>query len=136
MEIRAFAESDRAAVVGLWREVFGEMPAHNDPDRDIDRKMKVNPELFLVAVENGAVIGTAMGGYDGHRGWVNRVAVDPGHRRKGVGRALMREVEERLRRLGCPKLNLQVYATNTQVVKFYERLGYAVEKRISMGKRL
>jgi ribosomal protein S18 acetylase RimI-like enzyme len=92
--------------------------------------------LFFVAEEGGEVVGTALAGYDGHRGWVYYVAVEPSRRRRGVGAALMARAEEGLRALGCPKLNLQVRSSNRQAVAFYERLGYAVEERVSMGKLL
>ena len=88
------------------------------------------------ASSRNALVGTAMGGYDGHRGWVYYVAVSPQKRRQGIGRTLMRRIEEELKRLGCPKLNLQVRASNHEVVAFYESLGYQVEERASMGKRL
>jgi ribosomal protein S18 acetylase RimI-like enzyme len=121
-------------VAALWREVFDDAPAHNVPEEDIARKLAVQPELFLVAEEGGDIVGTALAGYDGHRGWVHLVAVKPTHRRRGVGAALMARVEEGLRAMGCPKLNLQVRGSNREAVAFYERLGYAVEERVSMGK--
>jgi len=136
MEIRPYKEADEAAVAALWREVFPDEPAHNVPEEVIDRKLGVQRELFFVAVDGGDVVGTAMAGYDGHRGWVYAVAVKPSRRRRGVGAALMARVEEGLRAIGCPKLNLQVRASNREAVAFYERLGYAVEDRVSMGKRL
>ena len=123
IEIRAYEEEDEAAVAALWREVFGDAPAHNVPEEDIRRKLAVQPELFLVAEEGGEVVGTALAGYDGRR-------------RRGIGAALMTRVEEGLAAAACPKLNLQVRASNRQAVAFYERLGYAVEERVSMGKRL
>jgi ribosomal protein S18 acetylase RimI-like enzyme len=98
--------------------------------------MRVQPELFLVALEGSRLVGTAMSGFDGHRGWVYYLAVLPEHRRRGVGRALMRRVEAELATRGCPKINLQVRSTNRQAVSFYRHLGYQVEDRISMGKRL
>jgi len=136
LDIRAYQESDEAAVAALWREVFPGAPAWNHPETDIRRKLAVQRELFLVAILDAQLVGTAMAGYDGHRGWVYYVAVSPRHRRQGIGRALMQEVEQRLARLGCHKLNLQVRASNDQVVAFYRRLGYQIEERISMGKRL
>ena len=136
IEIRPYLESDEAAVAELWREVFPDSSAWNHPETDIQRKLSVQRELFLVATIGTELVGTAMAGYDGHRGWVYTVAVRPSHRRQGIGTALMRSVEERLARLGCPKLNLQVRAANQEVVAFYERLGYEVEERISMGRRL
>jgi ribosomal protein S18 acetylase RimI-like enzyme len=136
MEIRPYEEADEAEVAALWREVFPNAPAWNHPETDIRRKLAVQRELFLVAIRDSELVGTAMGGYDGHRGWVYYVVVSPNHRRQGIGTALMEEVEERLARIGCPKINLQVRATNDEVVCFYEKLGYRVEERISMGKRL
>jgi ribosomal protein S18 acetylase RimI-like enzyme len=123
-------------VAALWRLVFPGAPVWNHPEIDIQRKLAVQRELFLVAVLDSEVVGTAMAGYDGHRGWVYYVAVSPRHRRRGIGTALMSSVEDRLAHLGCPKLNLQVRASNQEVVSFYEQLGYKVEQRVSMGKRL
>lgn len=77
-----------------------------------------------------------MVGYEGHRGWINYLAVDPDHQRLGYGRALMAEAERLLRAEGCPKINLQIRATNQGVIEFYRRLGYAVDEVVSMGKRL
>jgi ribosomal protein S18 acetylase RimI-like enzyme len=136
VQVRPYRPSDHDAIVSLWRTVFPNAPPRNDPVRDIARKLAVQPELFLVALVEGRVAGTTLGGFDGHRGWVHLVAVDPGLRRCGVGSALMREAESRLAALGCPKLNLQVRGDNAGVVPFYESLGYRVEDRISLGKLL
>ena len=136
IEVRPYLESDETAVVALWRQVFSDVSGRNDPEKDIKRKLDVQRELFLVATSGSELVGTAMAGYDGHRGWVHYLAVHPDHRRQGIGAALMRSVEERLTRMGCPKLNLQVRATNQVVLPFYEQLGYRVEERISMGKPL
>jgi ribosomal protein S18 acetylase RimI-like enzyme len=136
MEIRPYSESDEAAVATLWREVFPGAPSWNHPEMDIRRKLAVQRELFLVATTGAEVVGTAMGGYDGHRGWVYYVAVSPRHRRQGIGTALMQGIEQGLLDMGCPKLNLQVRASNEDVVAFYRKLGYEIEERISMGKRL
>jgi ribosomal protein S18 acetylase RimI-like enzyme len=135
--IRPYEESDADAVVALWREVFPDAPAHNDPAEDIQRKLAVQREMFLVAcAEDGSVIGTAMAGYEGHRGWVYYVAVKSDHRRRGVGTALMRRAEEALAAIGCPKLNLMVRAGNESVVAFYRKLGYDVEDRVNLAKHL
>ncbi len=136
IQIRAYSESDEAAVAELWREVFPGSPSWNHPETDIRRKLSVQRELFLVATLGSEIVGTAMAGYDGHRGWVYYLAVSPRHRRQGIGTALMRHVERRLASLGCPKLNLQVRVSNHEVVTFYTKLGYQIEERISMGKRL
>jgi len=96
----------------------------------------VNPELFLVGLEDGQIVATVMAGYEGHRGWINYLAVSPEHRRKGFGRAMMAEAEQRLRQLNCPKISLQVRVSNREAVEFYRRLGYGVDEVTSLGKRL
>ena len=136
LEIRPFIEKDEQAVAALWRRVFPDSPPWNVPEEDIRRKLFVQRELFLVAMWGSELVGTAMGGYDGHRGWVYYVVVSPEHRLQGIGKTLMRRVEESLAEMGCPKLNLQVRASNAQAVSFYQHLGYEVEERISMSKRL
>ncbi len=136
IEIRPYSESDKEAVSRMWREVFPDSPRWNNPETDIERKLSVQRDLFLVATDGSELIGTAMAGFDGHRGWVYYVAVRPEYRREGIGSALMNRVEEDLARLGCSKINLQVRASNTEVVTFYQRLGYEIEERVSMGKRL
>src|SRR5207253_10831238 len=99
-------------------------------------KFDVHPELLMVAIERGVVVGSVMGGYDGHRGWISRAAVLTSYRGRGIGKALVEEVEKRLAALGCIKVNLQVVASNAAVVGFYRSLGYHVEERVSMGKHL
>lgn len=136
MEIRPYSASDQDSVVELWRDVFPGPSPWNHPVADIRRKLALQRELFLVAVVGSDVVGTAMAGHDGHRGWVYYVGVSPEHRRQGIGTALMKSVERSLARIGCPKLNLQIRAGNEQVVSFYKKLGFEVEARVSMGKRL
>ncbi len=120
----------------LWDEAFPNDPPWNRAEAAIPAKLAFQPELFFVAVEGGRVVGSAMAGYDGHRGWLYSVAVRSDAKRAGIGRALIRHAEEALQMLGCAKVNLQVRATNAEVVQFYERLGYAPEDRISLGRRL
>jgi ribosomal protein S18 acetylase RimI-like enzyme len=134
--IRSYAESDEAGVVCLWREVFSDNPPWNDPKADIRRKLDFQRELFLVGDLDGRIVATVMAGFDGHRGWVHLVAVSPDCRHQGFGKRMMGEAEMRLRQIGCTKINLQVRASNHGVVSFYEKLGYAVEERVSIGKRL
>ena len=136
LEIRSYTENDLNDVTNLWREVFPSSPSWNHPETDIQRKLAVQRDLFLLATIEDTLVGTAMAGYDGHRGWVYYVAVSPAHRQKGIGTALMKAVEARLAEIGCPKLNLQVRASNKGVVAFYRKLGYEIEERVSMGKRL
>lgn len=133
--IRPFAEEDTEAVVALWRR-SGLTRPWNDPYRDIERKLAVQRELFLVVEVDGALAGTAMAGYDGHRGWVYYVAVEPPLQGEGIGRRLMAEVEARLMAFGCPKVNVQVRSGNEPVTAFYARLGYAPDGAAGLGKRL
>jgi ribosomal protein S18 acetylase RimI-like enzyme len=136
LQIRAYKSTDKRAVVALWRKVFPDDPPHHDPAETIRQKVATQPELFFVATRRGAVVGTIMAGYDGHRGWIYRVAVSPRHQRRGIGTALVRRAEQELIARGAPKINLQVRGTNGDVVGFYEHLGYLVEDRVSMGKRI
>jgi ribosomal protein S18 acetylase RimI-like enzyme len=136
LEIRPFRESDEASVVALWHAVFPDDPPWNEPTLVVQRKLAVQRDLFLVAIRRDRLVGTALAGFDGFRGWVYHLAITPDERGHGFGRSLMGEVEDRLRALGCPKLNLQVRAANHGVVAFYRDLGYSVEERVSMGKRL
>lgn len=133
--VREVTPADTEAVVALWEACDLTRP-WNDPRRDIDRKLAVADHMLLVATIDGAIVGSVMAGYDGHRGWINYLAVLPDRRDAGIGRALMAESERRLAAVGCPKINLQVRDTNTDVLSFYEHLGYAVDATVSLGKRL
>ncbi|MCA9005455.1 MAG: GNAT family acetyltransferase [Planctomycetaceae bacterium] len=135
MEIREFELSDQAAVIELWKECQLVVP-WNDPARDIQRKLAVDPDLFLVGEYSGSIVATVMGGYEGHRGWINYLAVSPAWQRRGFGRKIMQHVEVLIREKGCPKINLQVRETNQAVVSFYESLGYQCDHVIGLGKRL
>jgi ribosomal protein S18 acetylase RimI-like enzyme len=136
LPIRPYQPADEAAVVALW-QACGLVRPWNDPRRDIARKLTVQPELFLVGT-GGAdqLVATAMVGYDGHRGWVNYLAVAPALQRQGWGRRLMALAEALLLARGCPKINLQVRSDNTVATSFYARLGYDIEPVASLGKRL
>lgn len=136
MLIRPFAPADTEAMVALW-QACGLTRPWNDPYKDIERKLQVDPELFLVGTdETGAVMASAMVGYDGHRGWINYLAVHPARQRQGHARRLMEVAEQLLTERGCPKLNLQIRAGNEAVIAFYASLGYADDQTVSMGKRL
>ena len=135
LSIRAFERRDEPAVIALWRAAKLTRP-WNDPSRDIARKARVQPELFLVGEIDNRIVASVMAGYDGHRGWVNYLAVAPDQQRRGYGTRLMAQVEIQLRALGCPKLNIQVRLDNPAAVSFYERLGFARDQAISLGKRL
>jgi ribosomal protein S18 acetylase RimI-like enzyme len=133
--IRPFEIADEAAVIDLWHRC-GLVVPWNDPHRDLALKLQVNPELFLVGTLDGCVVATVMAGYDGHRGWINYLGVDPDVRRRGLGRRIMAVAEAKLRERGCPKINLQVRTSNTGVIAFYERLGFKLDEVVSLGKRL
>ena len=123
--IRPFQlDIDRNATIALWNTVFSYDAPHNEPS------------LFYVGCNGNEIVGTVMAGYDGHRGWIYSLAVKPDQHRQGVGKKLMAHAEAALCELKCLKVNLQVLNTNAGVVEFYEKLGYVVEPRISMGKRL
>lgn len=133
--IRTFSIDDTEAVVALWHAAGLTRP-WNDPHRDIERKLAVQPDLFLVAEADGAIVGSVIAGYDGHRGWLYYLAADPHRRGRGIGRALVAEAEARLLALGCPKVQLMVRPDNAAARGFYEALGYETFETWNTGKRL
>jgi len=135
MHIRSFQAADETAVIALWQQC-GLVRPWNDPHKDIQRKLAVRPDLFLVGELEGRVVACVMAGYEGHRGWLNYLAVAPEHQRRGLARAIVAEAERLLKAAGCPKINLQVRTSNTGVLEFYRRIGYAVDDVVSLGKRL
>jgi ribosomal protein S18 acetylase RimI-like enzyme len=135
LSIRPFAIEDQTAVIDLWRRC-GLVVPQNDPKKDIQRKLKVNPEWFLVGVWEGSIVASCMAGYEGHRGWINYLAVAPHRQRMGIARQIMAHAEGLLRHAGCPKINLQVRASNAQVIAFYQSIGFRQDDVLSFGKRL
>ncbi|TVR50017.1 MAG: GNAT family acetyltransferase [Puniceicoccaceae bacterium] len=135
MHIRPYQRSDESAVLALWQSCDLLRP-WNNPQKDIERKLAVRPEWFLVGELDGGIVACIMAGYEGHRGWLNYLAVSPEHQHKGFARALVAEAELRLRAEGCPKINLQVRSCNHGVIEFYRKLGYSIDDVVSMGKRL
>jgi ribosomal protein S18 acetylase RimI-like enzyme len=137
LTIAPYDPCDENAVVALWERCFeGHLTGHNEPRGAIARKTAFQPDLFFVAKLDGDIVGTTMAGYDGHRGWMYSVAVDPTARRDGIGRALLQHAERALVSLGCQKINLQVRESNADVIAFYQRCGYAIDPVLSMGKRV
>ena len=134
-QFRSYRESDKEDVIQLWEEC-GLVVPWNNPQLDIERKQTVQPELFLIGLVNDEIIATAMVGYEGHRGWVNYLAVKPKFQRQGIGKLIMEEAERRLLKLGCPKLQVQIRNTNDGVIKFYRKLGYLQDEVVNLGKRL
>ena len=135
LQVRPFTPADEAALVALWH-ACGLVVPWNDPHRDIVRKVKAQPDLLLLGLLADRLVASVMVGYDGHRGWINYLAVCPSHRRQGIGARMMDAAETRLRALGCPKIILQVRTSNAQVIEFYNRIGYKTDDVVSMGKRL
>ncbi len=133
--IRSYHDSDKNDVIQLWDEC-GLVVPWNDPQNDIERKLTVQPELFLIGLMDEELVATAMVGYEGHRGWVNYLTVNPKNQRKGIATQMMKEAEHRLLKLGCPKLQVQVRTTNSGVINFYQKLGYNIDDVVNIGKRL
>ena len=136
MIIRPATVADRSSVIALWETVFPDDPPHNAPPKVFDAKLAVQDDMLLVAVEDGAVVGTTMAGYDGFRGWLHKVAVSPQHQGRGLATALVRHAIRTLRSAGCIKVNLQIRATNLEVREFYESLGFEIEDRLSMARHI
>lgn len=133
--VRSFQPADRARVIALW-ERCGLTRPWNDPNLDIDRKSATDPDGFLIGVADDLLVASVMAGYDGHRGWVNYLAVDPDRRGTGWGRTIMGAAEALLAGRGCPKVNLQIRTSNMAAVRFYESIGYTFDDVVSMGRRL
>lgn len=137
MEILPYEnKTHREKVIQLWKKVFGYQDKRNDPGLVIDKKLAVNDGLFFVGIEEGRIAGTVMAGYDGHRGWIYSLAVDPDEQKQGLGSALLDFAEQALAEIGCMKINLQILVSNGAVQEFYRKRGYSVEERISMGKQI
>nr|WP_306238785.1 GNAT family acetyltransferase [Ornithinimicrobium sp. HY1745] len=126
-------EADRA--VALWTQCGLTRP-WNDPHADLDRALDAPTSTVLAAVEDQDLVGTAMVGHDGHRGWVYYLAVAPGQRRNGVGRHLMGASEAWLRDQGAPKIQLMVRQGNDAVLEFYAALGYTDQETVTLGRFL
>jgi ribosomal protein S18 acetylase RimI-like enzyme len=135
MQVRPEQQGDDCEVISLWRRC-GLVVDWNDPQRDIERKRAVQPELFLVGLVDDRLVASVMAGYDGHRGWLYYLAVDPDYRYRGLGRQLVEEAQYRLLEMGCPKINVLVRNVNAAVLDFYRHLGFSQDSVLSFGKRL
>jgi ribosomal protein S18 acetylase RimI-like enzyme len=136
LDIRRYQDMDFERLDDLWSEAFSNDPPRNRAINAIPAKLSFQPDLLFVAVEGADVLGSVMAGYDGHRGWLYSVAVRRSARRRYLGTMLVRHAEQALSTLGCSKVNLQVRSSNEVVVRFYEKLGYVVEDRVSLGRRI
>ncbi len=123
------------ALINLWKECNLVVP-QNDPVVDIQKKLDFQPQLFFIALLNDQLVGSIMAGYEGHRGWLNYLAISPKHQRQGYGKRLVDEATEKLRKLGCQKINAQIRKTNLSAIEFYKRIGFKEDNVISLGKRL
>jgi ribosomal protein S18 acetylase RimI-like enzyme len=135
LEIIRYITKYQEAVVDLWKKCNLLVP-QNDPVEDIQKKIEFQPNLFFIALEDGKLIGSVMVGYEGHRGWMNYLAVLPTYQKRGYGRRLVDKAIEELIKLGCLKINLQVRRGNISAVEFYKHLGFREDNVISLGKRL
>ncbi len=135
LNIRAYQPTDEEQVINLWQECCLVVP-QNNPQRDILLKLQVQPELFLVGLAGSQIVASIMAGYEGHRGWFNYLAVSPDFQRQGIGRRMVEAATAKLEAMGCPKINLQIRTSNTEVIEFYKRIGFTMDNVVSMGKRL
>ena len=133
--IRPYIDTDLEDIIQLWERCDLTRP-WNNPEIDIFRKAAQKDELFLVAVKDQTIIATLMGGYDGHRGWINYLAVHPNHQRNGIATALIQHSEKRLIALGCPELQILVPKEHIDIQNFYEQLGYDEKEVVCLAKRL
>ena len=119
--IRPFQEDDEEALVYLWNLCRLTVP-WNNPHKDITRKLRVQRDLFLVGYLENSLVSSVMAGYEGHRGWINYLAVHPDFQGRGYATHLIEVVEKKLRNLGCPKINLQIRKENDSVHLFKNNL--------------
>ena len=133
--MREFRASDGAAVRAFW-EASGIRIRPGDDDASLSAFGDRNPGLFLLAVDDRGIAATALGGWDGRRGWLYHVAVRSDERRHGLGRRLVRTIEERLRDRGCPKVNLIVWEDNAAAMQFWTSLGYGRAATVEFEKQL
>ena len=131
--IRPYHHTDRDALTHLWAESFPNDPLWNEPNAMLDQKLGHSPESLLVGLNDGVLVAAVMAGYDGHRGWINALAVKPGHRQQAFGAAMVRAAVNFLNDQGAVKVNLQVRGDNHSLQRYYESLGFVTEDRISMA---
>ena len=134
-EIVRYSSEFQTAVIDLWGKCDLVVP-RNDPAEDIKKKLEFQPDLFFLGLLDGRLVGSIMVGYEGHRGWINYLAVVPECQRHGYGKKLVLKAVSELKKMGGLKVNLQVRRSNTSVVEFYKHLGFKEDDVISLGMRL
>jgi ribosomal protein S18 acetylase RimI-like enzyme len=135
VDIRTYRDGDGDRLRTFWL-TCGIKIRPGDDDAALARFAARNPGLMLLAEEDGHLVGSALAGWDGRRGWLYHVAVHRDERRRGIGTTLVAEIEGRLGDLGCPKVNLIVWDDNTWAMQFWEALGYRREKTVEYAKEL
>ncbi len=135
LAIRAFQYSDEEQVIHLWIQC-GLVVPHNNPKEDIKRKMVEDPNLLLVGEIGGEIVSSCLAGYDGHRGWIYYLAVKPDLQRQGIASEMMEYAENKLKELGCPKIDLMVRESNKEIIAFYYKIGYKDDPVVVLSKRL
>ena len=133
--IREYSTEDFADVTSLWTR-SGLHVGPSDTKAELERTRRRDPDLFLVAESRGSIAGAVLGRFDGRRGWIHHLAVDPSQRSRGTGRLLVEELEKRLVAKGCAKVNLHITTDNEGVCAFYGALGYERHDIIFMAKWL
>jgi ribosomal protein S18 acetylase RimI-like enzyme len=135
MRVREFRRDDGDRVREFW-VACGIRIRPGDDDDSLEAFAVRNPGLFLLADDDARIVGSALGGWDGRRGWLYQVAVRPDARRRGIASDLVGRIEARLREMGCPKVNLIVWEDNAEAMRFWEELGYLRERTLEYGKFL
>ncbi|MDN3956404.1 GNAT family acetyltransferase [Sporolactobacillus laevolacticus] len=133
MKFRSFTLNDFNSVIHLWNKA-GLILSPSDTSEGLKKKLQRDSELFFVAEGDHQIIGVVMGSYDGRRGWINHLAVDPEYQGRKIGQAMIMELEKRFKKEGCEKVNLLIEPSNKGVQSFYEKQAYKRDELIFMEK--
>jgi ribosomal protein S18 acetylase RimI-like enzyme len=135
VEIRDLRPSDGNELRALWR-ACGIRDRPGDDDASLAAMASRNAGLCIVGCEGDRIVASALAGFDGRRGWLYHVATHPEARRRGIATRLVRTIEDRLRAMGCRKLNLIVWEGDDEAMAFWAGIGYYREKTIEFAKEL